>query len=165
MPWIRLDDQFPDHPKVIEAGPLASWLYVCGIGYCNRLLTDGFIPSGQVRKLADVDSAGELAARLVAVGLWDEAEGGYRVTDAIRWEGQPDSATQDERNSAAYRNWRHAVLARDGHTCQDCGYQDVRLHVHHLYPFAEYPELRTDIDNGISLCVECHGARHGRRLR
>lgn len=94
MPWIRLDDQFPDHPKVVEAGPLASWLYVCGIGYCNRLLTDGFIPSGQVRKLADVDNAGDLAQRLVAVGLWDETEGGYLVHDYLDYQPSREKALE-----------------------------------------------------------------------
>jgi len=105
MPWIRLDDQFPDHPKVIAAGPLAAWLYVCGIGYCNRLLTDGFIPSGQVRKLADLDGAGELAARLVAAGLWDEAEGGYRIHDYLEYQPSKERAleTREARAEAGRR--------------------------------------------------------------
>jgi len=107
MPWIRLDDQFPDHPKVIEAGPLASWLYVCGIGYCNRLLTDGFIPLGQVRKLADVDSAGELAARLVAVGLWDEAEGGYRIHDYLEYQPSAEEVKAERAgNARRQQEWR-----------------------------------------------------------
>ena len=57
MSWIKIDDQFADHPKVLQAGPLASWMYVCGLTYAGRYLTDGFIPAGQVRKLADVDNA------------------------------------------------------------------------------------------------------------
>jgi len=36
MAWVRLDDGFPDHPKALQAGPLACWLYVCGIAYANR---------------------------------------------------------------------------------------------------------------------------------
>jgi hypothetical protein len=81
MPWVKLDDQFTDHPKVLACGPLASWLYVCGLAYCARLLTDGFIPEGQVRKLADVDDAKALANQLVAVNLWERCDGGYRVHD------------------------------------------------------------------------------------
>lgn len=79
--WSKLDDGFPDHPKVVEAGPLASWLYVCGLCYCNRYLTDGFIPVGQVRRLADVADALMLADRLVEVGLWEEVEGGFAIHD------------------------------------------------------------------------------------
>jgi hypothetical protein len=81
MPWVKLDDQFADHPKIVACGPLASWLYVCGLGYCCRLLTDGFIPEGQVRKLADVEDAKGLAENLVEVNLWERCDGGYRVHD------------------------------------------------------------------------------------
>jgi hypothetical protein len=55
MTWVKIDDGFADHPKVIEAGPMASWLFLCGLTYCSRQLTDGFIPAGQLRRLADVD--------------------------------------------------------------------------------------------------------------
>jgi hypothetical protein len=79
--WTKLDDNFPDHEKVMEAGPLASWLYVCGLCYSNRLLTDGFIPAGQLRKLADVKNAPTLASTLVHVGLWEQVEGGYKIHD------------------------------------------------------------------------------------
>lgn len=81
--WSKLDDQFPDHPKVMQAGPLASWLYVCGTCYCNRLLTDGFIPTSQVGKLADVKNAIKLAKKLVEVGLWEEVDNGYQIHDFL----------------------------------------------------------------------------------
>lgn len=83
MTWVRLDDNFPDHRKVNEAGPLAMWLWVCGLCYCGRLLSDGFIPRSQVRKLADVDDAFGLANRLVDVGLWEKCDDGYRVHDYL----------------------------------------------------------------------------------
>lgn len=83
MAWIKIDDQFSDHPKVIAAGPLAAWLYICGLTYCGRYLTDGLIPQRQLRKLADVDNAEELAARLIEVGLWDEVEDGFLVHDFL----------------------------------------------------------------------------------
>lgn len=91
MPWVRLDEQFPDHPKVAIAGPLASWLHVCALAYCNRLLTDGFVPTSQVGKLADYSEIDpgegypinpiDLANRLVEVGMWEKATGGYLIHD------------------------------------------------------------------------------------
>lgn len=80
---MKLDDAFADHPKVMAAGPLASWLHVCALLYCSRLLTDGYIPIAQVRKLADIDGAIDLADRLVEVGLWDRADDGYQVHDYL----------------------------------------------------------------------------------
>ena len=81
MAWVKLDDRFPDHPKVAAAGPLAGWLYVCALAYANRMGTEGFVPAGMVGRLADIDGAAEHASRLVAVGLWEPAEGGYRIHD------------------------------------------------------------------------------------
>jgi hypothetical protein len=107
MPWIRLDDQFPDHPKVIAAGPMAAWLHVCGIGYCNRLLTDGLIPKGQVRKLADADDAMALATRLVEVGLWEEVEGGYRIHDFLDYQPSAEQVKAERADNAKRQHeWR-----------------------------------------------------------
>ena len=55
MSWVKIDDHFSDHPKVVQAGPEAAWLYICGLCYCAKYLTDGFIPKRQVKRLADVD--------------------------------------------------------------------------------------------------------------
>lgn len=83
MAWLKLDDAFTDHPKIMAAGPMAGWLHVCALTYCSRLLTDGFIPAGQVRKLADIDNAGELVQRLIDAGLWDTCDGGYQIHDYL----------------------------------------------------------------------------------
>jgi hypothetical protein len=137
---------------------------VCGLTYCARLLTDGFIPTGQVRKLADLDRALDLAQILVGVGLWEEVEGGYQVTDAIRWGYATDPDDQGLRETAEYRAWRKAVLVRDGQRCRECGAEDKPLHAHHIKPFALHPDLRLELGNGVALCVDCHSELHGRRL-
>lgn len=106
MPWVRLDEQFPDHPKVVQAGPLAGWLHVCGLAYCNRLLTDGFVPAGQVPKLADFDGIWtepdgaavqicidpfDLVKQLEAAGMWKRVTNGYLIHDYNDY--QPTKAT------------------------------------------------------------------------
>lgn len=112
MSWIRLDDQFTDHPKVVSAGPLAGWLHVCALVYCGRYLTDGFIPHGQVPKMADwtgialvppdnsLASAGsnvdwrQLVQRLVGVGLWVAVDGGYQIHDYLEYNPSREEALQ-----------------------------------------------------------------------
>lgn len=56
--------------------------------------------------------------------------------------------------------WSRKVLSRDEATCQECGAKDVELHAHHIKPFETYPELRWDVDNGLTLCFRCHWAVH-----
>lgn len=61
------------------------------------------------------------------------------------------------RNSWQYALWRNAVLRRDNYACVMCG-DDRRskLQVDHIKPFSLFPELRFAIDNGRTLCEECH---------
>ena len=72
MPWVRLDDQFPDHPKSLAVGPLGSWLYICGLAYANRFLTDGFIPERQTKRLADIDNLLKLLLDALNGCLYDD---------------------------------------------------------------------------------------------
>ena len=66
------------------------------------------------------------------------------------------------RSQIEIRLWREAVFARDNWTCQgrDCGKRGVELNAHHKKPFADYPELRTSIENGLTLCKKCHKKKH-----
>lgn len=56
-------------------------------------------------------------------------------------------------------SWRRAVLSRDGHACQQCGATEA-LRAHHVKPWADYPDLRYELANGLTLCDLCHRALH-----
>lgn len=113
--WAKVDDAFPDHPKVVAAGPLAGWLFVTGLCYCGKYLTDGFIPAAQVKRLADVDDPDGLAQRLVEVGLWEPVDGGFRVHDYLDW--NPSAAkvkVEREANARRQAEWRERNRGDDG---------------------------------------------------
>lgn len=63
------------------------------------------------------------------------------------------------RNVSGYRMWKRQVFERDGHRCLCCGSAE-KLIAHHVLNFAQYPELRTDVENGVSLCRSCHASFH-----
>lgn len=54
------------------------------------------------------------------------------------------------------RNIRPLVMERDNHTCAMCLSTGVPLQVDHIKSWAEFPELRFDIDNCRTLCISCH---------
>jgi hypothetical protein len=118
--WVRLADDFYDHPKVLAAGPLAGWLWIAGIAYANRYLTDGYLPSAAVRRLTDLDDPFRLAAKLVDVGLWELADGGYGIHDYATYQPTAEAVkTERERTAERVAEWRRrqkstAVTAASG---------------------------------------------------
>ena len=62
-----------------------------------------------------------------------------------------------------YQEWRNIVLQRDNYTCQMPNCESKRnLIVHHIKPYAKSIALRTDPNNGITLCRKCHKCTFGK---
>lgn len=120
MPWVRIDDQFPEHPKVAAAGPLAMAMQVAGLCYCNRKLTDGYIPRGIARTLLDWqfvldDKVYEVAVTcgfsgddvscdtvielLLEADMWRPVPGGYEIVNYLEY--QPSRADVEKERAAA----------------------------------------------------------------
>jgi hypothetical protein len=82
MSWAAIDDNAPEHRKLLAVGPVACWLWVCGIAYCNRQKArDGFIPETKISVLYPIPNAKREAEKLVAGGLWERVDGGFLVHD------------------------------------------------------------------------------------
>jgi len=56
-----------------------------------------------------------------------------------------------------YVKWRKEVYQRDDHTCQwpNCG-KTRKLNAHHIKRWVDFPGLRFNINNGITLCKQHH---------
>ncbi|CAH0532188.1 hypothetical protein UAM5_00071 [Ralstonia phage UAM5] len=57
--------------------------------------------------------------------------------------------------------WRDAVLERDGHRCLRCSSTD-HLHAHHIVRWVDAPFLRIIVENGMTLCQDCHRDEHAK---
>ncbi len=72
-------------------------------------------------------------------------------------EDRTQLAKRQERGDSAYRDWRSKVKKRDKYRCrinnQDCSGNTI---AHHILSWRDYPELRYQINNGITLCQAHH---------
>jgi hypothetical protein len=132
MPWVRIDEDFAQHPKLMQAGPLGMAMQVAGLCYCNRNLTDGRIPRAAARTLLDwelVDGDGVIwtlgrtsghagddigsdwvIERLLEAGIWEEVPGAYLIHDYHDY--QPSRAEVEAEREQKREAGRLGGLAR-----------------------------------------------------
>lgn len=112
MSWTRLDDGIYDHPKVLEVDPLDRLLYVWALCWSARHRTDGKLRRralAHVAALAGVPDLDAAARRLVAAGLWEDDDDGWRVHDFTDY--QPTGAEVDELRAKRAEAGRRGGLA------------------------------------------------------
>ena len=88
-----------------------------------------------------------------------------RGENAPNWQGGKTEKYKIERERVEYKLWREKIFTRDKYTCQRCKRRRkkgdrVIINAHHIHNFAKYPELRFELNNGITLCKECHDKFH-----
>jgi hypothetical protein len=120
--WVKIDDAYPSHPKVLAAGPLAMLMQVAGLCYCNRNLTDGFVPKAAARTLIDwtVDrpdgssatvcirsqdchsdvTCDEIVTSLLSSEMWTAVPGGYQIAGYADYQPTRASIEADRQASA-----------------------------------------------------------------
>lgn len=76
--------------------------------------------------------------------------------DSNFWKGGVTPINGLIRVSMEYKLWREAVYKRDDYRCMHCGERGGKLNADHILPFAFFERLRFDINNGQTLCVDCH---------
>jgi len=76
-----------------------------------------------------------------------------------QWKGGTSTFRMMIRRSKEYKNWRKSVFKRDHYACVKCEIKSKgNLEAHHILPWSLYPNERFNIDNGMTLCIDCHGA-------
>lgn len=68
--------------------------------------------------------------------------------------------TKGHLTTKEYTGWRRDVFFNDNFTCFLCDKRGGKLHAHHIKPWSEFPELRYEVFNGVTLCVDCHKQIH-----
>lgn len=83
-----------------------------------------------------------------------------------RWNPDREAVKRNERNDGAYCQWVKKVKKRDNNQCRfknkDCSGYCI---VHHILSWRDYPELRYEIKNGITLCQAHHPRKRAEEKR
>jgi 5-methylcytosine-specific restriction endonuclease McrA len=79
-----------------------------------------------------------------------------RGEDCHLWKGGVTEGNAKIRKSFEMSEWRRKVFERDNYTCRECGIYGKYLEAHHIKSFANHPELRFDVENGLTVCLDCH---------
>lgn len=90
--------------------------------------------------------------------------------DHPSWKG---GGTPERQAFYASDEWKSAcvdVWQRSDAKCERCGMDhrgidrdEYKFHVHHVYSFTKYPEHRSDVDNLMLLCQDCHRWVHSKK--
>ena len=105
MAYAKIDDGILDHPKCLMAGEDATNLFIRSIIWCNKHLTDGFVPHEACTNLTRSRNLKKQVAALLRVGLWEEVEGGYRIVGFLDHNDSKEEV-QRKRELAAERQRR-----------------------------------------------------------
>lgn len=104
MGWVKLDDRFPDHPKVVDLSDRAFRAHVTLLCYCAEHETDGIVKTTVAHRAAGIKGTREL----VDAGVWHEVEAGYEIHDFLAY--NPSRAeTQERRRSKSVAGAMGAV--------------------------------------------------------
>lgn len=103
MTWAKLDDQFPEHPRIVGLSDKAFRLHVAAICHASRKLSDGHVSVTDSRVLrALTRSSSRHVDELVERGVWEQNGDGWVIRDYLDY-NPPASVVKERRKSEAER--------------------------------------------------------------
>ena len=114
--WIKLEDSFTSNPKIAMLPDSAFRLYIIGLCYAGKHLTDGFIPA-PLRRSLGTTAASKATSKLLEKGLWIKVESGYQIHDYLKHQtskAQAEMEKETNRLRAAKAREAKSTAQRNG---------------------------------------------------
>jgi hypothetical protein len=117
MPYLMMDDNFADHPKIDGLSDGAFRLHVAAMCYAAKHLTDGYVPPERVSRLIPKYKA-SYATELIKAGVWVQHDTGHRIHDYLDW-NKPRTwweqyRTAEKERKREYRDRKKREREQDG---------------------------------------------------
>lgn len=136
-----------EYSKVKKSGD-----YLCvGCSHNTKSFRDAISKANKGRKFTP-----EQIIKLTNSGFWI---GQFGKNNPMWNPNLTDEERKKRHNISGINKWKKLVKERDKYICQRCS-SNKHLFVHHLNNFRDFKEQRLDVDNGITLCFDCHYLFH-----
>lgn len=160
------------YTKLIVTKYVGNYKYICECDCGNKLVVgSGSLRSGntkscgclrkEIGKKIGISNKGSQRTKESRKNISEARKGKNVGENHPRWNYTfTQTDRQDIRKYPEYYEWRKAVYDRDNYTCQKCGEVSGVLNAHHIESYNNNNELRTTLENGITLCDTCHKDFH-----
>lgn len=102
-------------------------------------------------------------------GCWDIFVGTQRMRELAlkqigpkhpNWRFDLTDEERIKRRGNLFKKWSNTILYLDNYTCRKRSKRGGNLEAHHIFNWAHYLDRRYDLNNGATLCEECHTEFH-----
>lgn len=100
MTWLKLGDEFADQCGRVGLSDAAVRTHVEGLLWTMRRETAGRIGATEVRRFAETEKPAAAIAELLAVGFWEQINGGYLIRHHMEHQPEPDLIEKRRENAA-----------------------------------------------------------------
>jgi len=127
----------------------------------KKISESGHMKNPEVRKNLSISRKGMKFSKAHC----DNISKSKRGEKSYSWKGGVTPINKLLRTSRKYLDWKKKVFERDNYTCQSCGRKSgdgkrVILNAHHLIPISFDVSQIFNVDNGLTVCYECHREIH-----
>lgn len=118
MPFLLIDETFPENPKIDELSDAAFRLHVTALCYAARNLTDGHITKSALKRCTKgARTSARRAHELTQSGCWevhpDGDEHGWIIHDYLDWNRSRENILEQRKaNAERQRRWREKHTAQ-----------------------------------------------------
>ena len=118
----------------------------------NRLGKKGYKATAEHRLKLSIAKSKENLSRETRLKMSESHKGDKHWN----WRGGECIRNKKQYFDINYRLWREEVFRRDKYKCRNCGISGVYITAHHIKSWKNYPDMRYEVSNGLTLCEKCH---------